>query len=109
MAKAKNKRTAKAKARTAATFHPNPNVRVKRVGDKTYDLSKYEVVKSAEGNSSLDNGDQVAKQLRGLELDDVYKRASKTLGIKETDLRSRYKHLNPGMQRMSLGNRLRAA
>ena len=45
----------------------------------------------------------------GFTLDEVYKLAAKELKESEKDLRARYRHLNPGMQRMNLGNRMRAA
>ncbi len=87
----------------------------RRVGDRKYDCSRY-VRKvgdrpnlSASGNATMDNGDALAKKLRGLELDDVYAQASKVLGESEAALRAKYKHLNVGMQRMNLGNRMRAA
>lgn len=83
--------------------------RIKRVGAKKYDLTTYEPVKSAEGNSSLDCGDDLASKLRGVELEEVYSKAAKVLGESERSLRKRYSHLNVGMQRMNLGNRLRAA
>lgn len=84
---------------------------IKRVGAKDHkvDLSHYAKVESASGNASLDNGDAVAKKLRGAELDDVYKQASKVLSEPVTALKAKYKHLNPGMQRMNLGNRIRGA
>lgn len=111
MAKAKNRaKTGRKGARKATgTFHPDPNVRLKRVGDKTFDLSDYVKVKTAAGNTSLSCGDATAKSLQGLELEDVYKKASKVLGVPVTELKSRYSKLNPGMQRMNLGNRMRAA
>lgn len=102
--------------RKARTFKAKTTVpsdidgrRIKRVGAKKYDLTTYEPVKSAGGNSSLDCGDQLALKLRGADLDDIYEKAAKTLGESERSLKSRYSHLNPGMQRMNLGNRLRAA
>lgn len=112
MSKAKNTRKGRAStksSRTAATFNADPSVRIKRVGGKEYDLSKYAAAKSASGNSSLNCGDAIAKKLAGRDLDDVYREAAKATGIPEKDLRSRYKHLNVGMQRMNLGNRMRAA
>lgn len=113
MAKAKNtsprKAARKAKSKAQGTFSPDPNVRIKRVGDKTHDLSKYVKATTASGNTSLNCGDELAKKLEGKDLDAVYKLASKTLEIPEKDLRSRYKKLNVGMQRMNLGNRMRAA
>jgi hypothetical protein len=114
MAKAKNtsprKAARKAKSGKArGTFHADPNVRLKRVGDKTHDLSKYVKATTKAGNTSLHCGDELAAKLEGKDLDTVYKIAAKTLDIPEKDLRSRYKHLNVGMQRMNLGNRMRAA
>lgn len=110
----KSKTTRKGRAsnkstRTAATFSADPSVRIKRVGGKEYNLSNYVATKSAEGNSTLNCGDATAKVLAGKDLDDVYKLAARATGIPEKDLRSRYKHLNVGMQRMNLGNRMRAA
>lgn len=87
----------------------------RRVGDRRYDCSGYvrkvggKALKSASGNATMDNGDDVAKQLRGLDLEDVYAAAAKLLGESKTSLVQRYAHLNPGMQRMNLGNRMRAA
>lgn len=42
------------------------------------------------------------------EIDALYKRAAKLLDLNETDLRNKYRHLNPGLQAMNLRNRLRA-
>lgn len=117
MAKAKNvrkgARTAKgrvAKKSPAEIKALAEGAVLKRVGDKQFDLSDYEAVKSAGGNSSLDCGDQTAKALRGKELDDVYKQYAKVFGREEAEaMRKRYAKLNIGMQRMNLGNRLRAA
>ena len=49
--------------------------------------------------------DKVAEELAGMELDEVYAVFTKKLGIRGS--KSKYEHLNPGMQRMNLGNRLR--
>lgn len=76
------------------------------------DLSKYVInkeVKTAGGNASVDCGDATAARLRGMSLDAVYKEAATVLKEAEKDLRARYAHLNPGMIRMNLGNRVRAA
>ena len=55
-----------------------------------------------------DVGDEVATMLRDCAtLDQVYKSASKYLGIKEKELREKYGHLNHGQQRMNLGNKMR--
>lgn len=103
------------KARKRDVKIPEGGISNRRVGDRRYDCSSYvrkvagKVLKSAGGHATMDNGDDVAKQLRGAELDEVYKAASKVLGETQTALRERYKHLNVGMQRMNLGNRMRAA
>lgn len=104
--RASTKNTDKARLRAIAE-----GARLKRIGDnKEVDLSKYATVKSAGGNTSLDCGDTVAKKLRGKELDDVYKEAARVLGRDMADaLRKRYADLNPGMQRMNLGNKIRHA
>ena len=85
--------------------------RIKRIGDKEHkvDLTKYATVISAGGNSSLDNGDEVAQLLRGKTVDEVYKVVAKHTEESEEQLRHNYGHLNAGMQRMNLGNKLRAA
>ena len=70
--------------------------------------SRYHQVESAKGKRSLDNGDPVAQALRGLELADVYQVVASELGEDHAELEERYAHLNPGQQRMVLGNKLRA-
>lgn len=67
----------------------------------------YIVVKAASGRKSLNNGDATAQMLQGLSLDEIYSKASEILNTKESELRARYLHLNPGQQRMNLGNRIR--
>jgi hypothetical protein len=80
---------------------------IRTVAGREHDISGYEKVKNASGHTSYDNGDNVATMLRGKTLDDVYALAAKKLKEEEKALRSKYKDLNPGMQRMALGNRLR--
>ena len=89
---------------------------IHRIGETEVDLSKYQKAKTAAGNSSLDCGDPIAKQLRGKPLPEVVKIVARALkqanggtikGI-ERELTEKYGHLNPGLARMSLGNRLRA-
>jgi len=58
---------------------------------------------------SIDKGDSVAEQLRSLELPSVYKLVARTLEVSSDSLLERFCHLNPGMQRMNLGNMLRRA
>lgn len=56
---------------------------------------------------SMDKGDDVALQLRGQTLDQTYGYAASVTGHSVKDLKSRFEHLNPGMQRMNLGNMIR--
>lgn len=99
-ATSKEKIVAKAKKKSTAKGE-------RTIGGKSVDLSSYNKTKSAAGGVSFNNGDGVAKKLEGKTLDEVYKIAAKELKTPEADLRAKYKKLNPGMQRMSLGNRLR--
>ena len=56
-----------------------------------------------------DAGDEVALLLREAKsLEDVYKIGAKYLSMKAQDLKDRYAHLNPGQQRMNVGNKMRA-
>lgn len=56
-----------------------------------------------------DVGDPVAEKLReATSQDELYRIASEFLGVPEIELRDRYAHLNPGQQRMNLGNRMRS-
>lgn len=67
----------------------------------------YEKVVASSGRKSLDNGDEVAQLLRGLTLPEVYEIVAEHLEMEVKDLGKRYEHLNPGQQRMNLGNKLR--
>lgn len=58
---------------------------------------------------SYDNGDEIAHFLRSRALIDVYVSAACLLREDFVLLRQRYAHLNPGQQRMNLGNRIRGA
>jgi len=70
--------------------------------------------KTAGGNTTIDNADALAEKLRGKDIKDVYEMAAKVItdedGNKLTvnQLRAKYGKLNVGMQRMNLGNRMRA-
>lgn len=97
----------KAAGKKAAVKKTSNGSLIRTVAGREHDISGYEKVKNASGHTSYDNGDDVAQTLRGKTLDEVYATASKKLKEPEKDLRAKYKHLNPGMQRMSLGNRLR--
>jgi hypothetical protein len=58
---------------------------------------------------SLDNGDLTAQLLRAYTLDETYTYVANATGAAADSLKARYRHLNPGMQRMNLGNVLRKA
>ena len=58
---------------------------------------------------SYDNGDEIAQFLRTRALIDVYVSAACLLREDVVLLHRRYAHLNPGQQRMNLGNRIRGA
>lgn len=68
---------------------------------------KYKAVVNGQVRRSIDKGDALAVALRGMELGEVYKTAAGLVSLSVADLRSRFEHLNPGMQRMSLGNMIR--
>jgi hypothetical protein len=56
-----------------------------------------------------DVGDPIAVMLREAKsLDDVYRIGGKYLELQPEDLKKKYGHLNPGQQRMNVGNKMRA-
>ncbi len=83
--------------------------RIRHVKDATYNPENMRKLTSSNGNLSYDCGDQLARRLEGKSLQEVYDIASAELGISQADLMKKYEHLNAGMQRMNLGNRIRAA
>jgi hypothetical protein len=87
----------------------NPHAGKRRVGNTWHDCRDYTKAISASGNKSLHCGDTLAQQLAAAPLEDVYKLAAETLGVTESSLKAKYRGLNNGMQRMNLGNRMRAA
>lgn len=64
--------------------------------------------KTAGGHPSVNNGDKVAAMLLGKDLDEVVRIGAEALGVTQKELREKYAHLNPGMVRMNIGNRIRA-
>jgi hypothetical protein len=70
------------------------------------DVSQYVKGRTASGKRSFNNGDAVASTLNGLALEDVYTIAEKVTG--KDGLEAKYSGLNPGQQRMTLGNLIRA-
>lgn len=69
--------------------------------------AKLRSVKTASGQKSKDNGDPVADLLVGKDLDQVYAVGAEQLEVSIDALREKYGHLNPGQQRMNIGNRIR--
>jgi len=63
--------------------------------------------KTQSGNASVHCGDATAQKLLGKTLDEVYAIAAKITEEEESALREKYGHLNTGMQRMNLGNKIR--
>lgn len=56
-----------------------------------------------------DVGDEVASTLRNCkDLEAVYTAGAEYLGVPLPELKAKYGHLNPGQQRMNIGNRMRA-
>lgn len=107
---AKKKAAPPPKAKVAAKKAAKPRTEssgIRTIGGKAVNLENYEKVKAPGGGTSYHNGDAVAEKLAGKTLDEVYALAAKTLKEDEKALRAKYKHLNVGMQRMSLGNRMR--
>lgn len=70
-------------------------------------LEKYVKGVSGSGKRTLRTNDPIAAALDGFTLDEVYAVASKMTEISQKDLKEKYGHLNIGMQRMNLGNRIR--
>lgn len=58
---------------------------------------------------SLDNGDMTARILRDKTLEETYEAVARLINGSIDGLKARYRHLNPGMQRMNLGNIARKA
>lgn len=104
-AKAAKKPAKKAAKKADGDKVTGPAVLRKYAPDYNHDKEK----KTAGGHVSVDCADAIATKLRGKSLDDVYAFAAKALDEPEKELRAKYKHLNVGMQRMNLGNRVRAA
>lgn len=63
--------------------------------------------RTTSGKATFDIADRVADELRGLDVESLFKVAHAKL--EGFDARAKYGHLNPGQIRMNIGNRLRAA
>ena len=88
-------------------FEMTPGLRT--CGNTQYDPNRYVKTKSINGNYTLNNGDLIAREWAALTLEEIYDASSIALGENVEILKAKYNHLNPGMQRMCLGNRVRAA
>ena len=84
-------------AQPEGTDNAEPKVKINR--------DRYKTTKTATGQKSLNNGDEVAAVLEGLHVDELFKIGVEVLG---EDFTEKYAKLNVGMQRMNMGNRLRA-
>lgn len=70
---------------------------------------KYQSVKVEGDKKAHTNcGDKVAEILLNMSLVQIYEEVARRLGTTVPELQDKYAKLNPGMQRMNLGNRLRA-
>ena len=85
--------------------------KVAKIKDTNFDLSRYYVsdIKTPTGRRTIDCADDVASRLRGLPIEQVYAEAAAALETTVEALQATYSHLNVGMQRMNLGNRIRGA
>lgn len=91
------------------SFELTPGLRT--CGNTQYDPNRYVKAKSLNGNYTLNNGDAIAQELATMTLNEVYGFVAIVMNLGEAgenQLRAKYSHLNPGMQRMNLGNRFRA-
>lgn len=59
-------------------------------------------------DKTFHNGDPLAFALHGHDLYEVAKVGENVLEVPASELIARYEHLNPGQQRMNIGNRIRA-
>ena len=67
----------------------------------------YETYQAANGNLSMDNGDEVALALRGASPEAVMAAAEKLKELEPGTLATRYIDRNPGAKRMNSGNIIR--
>ena len=84
-------------------------LKTRRCVNTTYNPSHYVKAKSKSGHATLHNGDSIATLWADMTLEEIYKAASMILKVPHQQLVDKYAHLNVGMQRMNLGNRVRAA
>ena len=71
--------------------------------------ARYHRSHTSEGNASLNNGDDMAGFLEGMDWIAVCKLADAFLPLDGQTHAEKYERLNPGSKRMNAGNKLRAA
>jgi len=71
------------------------------------DRSGYVSARTSSGKMSKRSDDLVARCFEGLTIEQKYNIASTLLGVDGAELLEKYKHLNVGLQGMSLANRCR--
>lgn len=105
----KPRKAKKAAKRSARKAKPNGGIPMSalKVARKQYRVDKK--TKTPKGNPSVHCGDETARKLLGKDLGAVYEMAAKVKGVSAGTLKAKYRHLNVGAQRMTLGNIIRAA
>lgn len=81
---------------------PPPNLKT-----PTQSLREARLKYKSNGSRGRNCGDALADRLYFMSLDDIYDAAAKILRVPIAQLYEQYTHLNVGMQRMCLGNRIR--
>lgn len=66
-------------------------------------------IKTAAGNKIKDIGDEAADEMAGKSFSEMVAIVARATGRTKSELEAKYANRNPGMQRMTLGNILRAA
>ena len=97
----------KGSAKTRYESLDKPEVKEQFKEEEIIQMAKRAATKTKEKSTTkkVEHKDKVAEELASMELEDVYGIFTKKLGIRGS--KAKYAHLNPGMQRMNLGNRLR--
>ena len=72
-------------------------------------LENYVKGVSGSGKRTMRSKDIVAESLDGFTVEETYRVAAELTDTPVKDLQTKYGHLNVGMQRMNLGNRIRGA
>lgn len=100
-------RVGKTKIELAQTEEEEDETQEELEGKRIADGYHYAKCRAASGRISVDNADDVAQLLRGNTLDEAYKIVAGMIDVDVYSLMAKYSHLNPGQQRMNIGNRAR--